>query len=165
MSYALPETVLATQRHLRGKNRVRRIIIDLDGVDDPVHGAQQLSLFNRYYDNYCYIPLVASVQFDDDPQQFVVAAMLRSGRATGDLGAVAMLQRLVPLLRKNFPCAEIAVRMDSSFSTPGLLNWCKAEDLTYYAGFQQNSALYRCGTTSGGSPQDGQGGNSWRRVR
>jgi hypothetical protein len=143
MSYALAETVLRAQRKLRRKKSVRRIIVDLDGVDDPVHGDQQLSLFNRYYDNYCYIPLIASVQFDDDSQQFVVAAMLRSGGATGDLGAVAMLQRLVPMLRENFPGASIAVRMDASFSSPGLLDWCEAEELTYYAGFQQNSALLR----------------------
>jgi Transposase DDE domain group 1 len=141
MSYALAESVLRSQRRLRGKNRVRRIIVDIDGVDDPVHGEQQLSLFNRYYDNYCYIPLVASVQFDADPQQFVVAAMLRSGGATGDLGAVAMLQRLVPMLRENFPRTSIAIRMDARFSGPGLLDWCEAEDLVYYAGFQGNSAL------------------------
>ena len=35
------------------------IVLDIDGTDDETHGAQQLSLFNGYYDNkYCYMPLL-----------------------------------------------------------------------------------------------------------
>ena len=33
------------------------IILDIDDTDDPTHGAQQLSLFNGYHDEYCYMPL------------------------------------------------------------------------------------------------------------
>ena len=47
------------ERHRRRLGRVRRITIDLDPTDDPTHGAQQYSLFNGYYDNWCYLPLLA----------------------------------------------------------------------------------------------------------
>ena len=33
------------------------IILDIDDTDDETHGAQQLSLFNAYHDEYCYQPL------------------------------------------------------------------------------------------------------------
>lgn len=33
------------------------IILDVDDTEDETHGAQQLSLFNGYYDEYCYEPL------------------------------------------------------------------------------------------------------------
>jgi hypothetical protein len=143
MAYALADTVIRAQQRRRGKKRVRRIVIDLDGVEDPTYGAQQLTFFNAFYDNWCYLPLVASLQFDDDPQQFVVNAMLRTGRATGDVGAVPVLHRLVPRLRKAFPKALLAVRMDASFATPELLSWCEAEDLTYYVGWPRNPAICR----------------------
>ena len=141
MSYALADTVLAAQRRIRGKKSVERIVIDLDGVEDPTYGGQQLTFFNSYYDNWCYLPLLASVQFDEDPAQFVVGAMLRSGKAGGDLGAIPMLRRLVPRVRSSFPRAHVAVRLDGAFATPELLDWCETEGLTYYINLPQNSAL------------------------
>ena len=47
----LSEAVIA--RHKRRKKRVRRITIDLDPTDDPTHGAQQLTFFNRFYARLC----------------------------------------------------------------------------------------------------------------
>lgn len=32
-----------------------RVWIDVDPYDDPCHGSQQLSLFNRFYDEHCYL--------------------------------------------------------------------------------------------------------------
>jgi len=143
MSYSILDAVLRSQQKRRGKTRVRRIMVDLDGVEDRTHGEQQLSFFNAFYDSWCYLPLVGSVQFDDDPQQFVVGAMLRTGRATGDIGAVPMLQRLLPRLRKAFPRARVAVRMDAAFATPGVLDWCEAQGVTYYLGLRRNTVLLR----------------------
>ena len=34
----------------------RRIILDLDATDDPVHGGQEGRFFHGYY-SYCYLPL------------------------------------------------------------------------------------------------------------
>ena len=58
------------ERHRRRLGRVRRITIDLDPTDDPTHGAQQYSLFNGYYDNWCYLPLLAFLTFDREPEQY-----------------------------------------------------------------------------------------------
>ena len=33
------------------------VVLDIDDTDDEVHGKQQLSLFNGYYDERCYMPL------------------------------------------------------------------------------------------------------------
>ena len=35
----------------------KKIIQDIDDTDDITHGAQQLSLFNGYHDDYCYMPV------------------------------------------------------------------------------------------------------------
>ena len=43
-------------------------MIDLDVTDDPTHGGQQLSLFNGFYDTYCYLPLLGFLTFDDEAE-------------------------------------------------------------------------------------------------
>ena len=35
----------------------KKLTIDIDDTDDPAHGAQQLTLFHAYYDEYCYLPV------------------------------------------------------------------------------------------------------------
>ena len=39
--------------------RSTSVTIDLDPTDDATHGAQQLTFFNKYYDRWCYLPLLA----------------------------------------------------------------------------------------------------------
>src|SRR5215208_2687142 len=53
----------------------RRIVLDLDDTFDAVHGEQQLRLFNAYYDEYGFQPIVV---FDGEGRP--VAAMLRPAR-------------------------------------------------------------------------------------
>ena len=36
---------------------LRRIVLDLDATDDPLHGHQEGRFFHGYYDTYCYLPL------------------------------------------------------------------------------------------------------------
>ncbi len=46
------------ERQRRRRKNVRQIVIDVDPTCDPTHGGQQLSLFSRFYDTTCYLPLV-----------------------------------------------------------------------------------------------------------
>src|ERR1700730_18370163 len=39
------------------KRPPREIILDLDAIDDPVHGEQEGRFFRGYYDHYCYLPV------------------------------------------------------------------------------------------------------------
>ena len=41
----------------------RRIVLDIDDTFDATHGSQQLRLFNAYYDEYGFQPIVV---FDGD---------------------------------------------------------------------------------------------------
>src|SRR2546428_1588785 len=73
MGHVLADTVIAHhRRRLRG--RARRITIDLDPTDDPTHGQQEFTFFNGHYDTWCYLPVVATVTFDDEADQYAVAA-------------------------------------------------------------------------------------------
>ena len=35
----------------------RRLVLDFDATDDPVHGMQEGRFFHGYYDRYCFLPL------------------------------------------------------------------------------------------------------------
>jgi hypothetical protein len=86
MTHVLADTVIAQQRRRR-HGRAARITIDLDPTDDPTHGQQEFAFFNGHYDTWCYLPVVATVTFNDEPAQFAVAAVLRPGTAPAGLGA------------------------------------------------------------------------------
>jgi hypothetical protein len=58
------------------------VTIDLDPTDDPTHGAQQLSFFNVHYDNWCYLPVLGFVSFNEEAEQYLCAAVLRPGNVT-----------------------------------------------------------------------------------
>src|SRR5213592_536554 len=75
---AVADAVLIYHRERLGEG-VRLITIDLDATDDPTHGQQEFALFNGYYDTWCYLPLIATMTFDTEPLQHIVAALLRPG--------------------------------------------------------------------------------------
>ena len=98
----LADTVLTHHRERLGEG-VRLITIDLDATDDPTHGQQELALFNGYYDTWCYLPLIATVTFNTEPIQHVVAAVLRPGTGAATRGVRGVLRRLFVKLRTLFP--------------------------------------------------------------
>src|SRR5690606_9484660 len=102
MGAAMADAVIARHRR-RLKGRAKRITIDLDPTDDPTHGTQQLSFFNGHYDTWCYLPVAGFVTFNDEPEQYLAAYVLRPGNAPATLGAIGILRRLLQRLRVAFP--------------------------------------------------------------
>ncbi len=139
MSEALAETVIG--RHKRRKKKTKLITIDLDPTDDPTHGSQQLSLFNRFYDCRCYLPLAGFLTFDNEVEQYLFCYMLRPGNATAKLGCIGMLKRLLPRLRQAFPKARIRIRLDSGFTGPELYEFFESEGLEYIVSMAKNVVL------------------------
>jgi Transposase DDE domain group 1 len=77
----------------------RRLTFDLDAVDDPALGHQQLTLWHGYYDQNQYLPLVITCADND---QFVMLS-LRPGNVHAALGADDDLAYLVARLRRAWP--------------------------------------------------------------
>ena len=139
---ALATTVLMHhQRRLRG--RARRITLDFDVTDDPTHGAQQLTFFNGHYDTWCYLPLLAFVTFDQEPEQHLIAALLRPGNAATIDGTIGLLNRLIPWLREWFPGARIRVRLDGGFASPVLFDVLEIHRVEYVVAMGENPVLTR----------------------
>jgi len=140
MGHVLADTVIEPHRR-RLQGRATRITIDLDPTDDPTHGQQELTFFNGHYDTWCYLPLVATVTFNDEATQFAVAAVLRPGNAPASRGAIGVLRRLLRRLRAAFPRAVLRVRLDGGFASPPMFKFLEAEQVEYLVAMASNARL------------------------
>jgi hypothetical protein len=142
MAYRLAETVLGEQARRRvGRQRPRRIIIDLDPTCDPTYGAQQLTFFNGFYRRWCYLPLVVTISFDWERRKYPVAVLLRPGNAGARAGSQAVLRRLIRLLRRHFPRTQLYCRADAGFAAYPFINYLDAEGLRYAVAMGSNVTL------------------------
>jgi len=140
MAESLADVVIEHHaERLHGK--ARRITIDMDPTDDPTHGAQQLTFFNGHYDTFCYLPMIGTLQFNEESEKYLFTAVLRPGNAHASHGAIGILSRVIARLRTAFPKTQIRVRLDGGFSTPAILDYLDRERVEYLVGFAGNSAL------------------------
>jgi len=136
----LADAVLTHHRERLG-DTVRLITIDLDATDDPTHGQQEFALFNGYYDTWCYLPLIATVTFNTEPIQHVIAALLRPGTGAATRGVRGLLRRLFNKLRTLFPRAQLRVRADAGFADAKLLAFLDGAEVEYVLGLAGNRRL------------------------
>ena len=115
------------------------VTFDLDAVDDETHGAQQLTLFHGYYEQYQYLPLVITCAENDA----LVMISLRHGTATASLGADDDLSHLVGRLRAVWPNVQIRVRGDGGFGVPMMHELCEALKVIDTFGQSANAVLQR----------------------
>lgn len=113
-----------------------RIVLDIDDTFDTVHGHQQLRLFNAYYDEYGFQPIVV---FDGDGR--LVGAVLRPARRPTGKEAAAHIRRLIRQIRCHWPSTDILLRADSHYGTPEVLDLCDSLSLRYVFGLSKNARL------------------------
>ncbi len=136
--YRLAEALVGIYLTERGRmGRPRRILLDLDGTDDPVHGQQEREGYHGYFRQHMYHPLLI---FDGDTDQ-LITAVLRPGTVHASHGVVAILKRLVQVIRQRWPGVRIELRADSGFAIPALYDYCEAEHLGYTIGLVPNARL------------------------
>lgn len=134
MARALAELYIAQ----RGKDGApQKILLDFDATDDPTHGDQEESYYHGYFKEHIYHPLLV---FDGDTGQ-LISALLRAGNTHASRSTVALLKRLVGLLRSAWPGVEVELRADAGFAVPAVYDYCEAEDIAYTIALITNSRL------------------------
>jgi hypothetical protein len=113
----------------------RRIILDLDATDDPLHGQQEGRFFHGYYDCYCYLPLYVFCG------RHLLAAKLRRADVDAAAGAVEEVARIVAQIRVHWPRTRILLRADSGFAREELMAWCEANGVDFLFGLAKNDRL------------------------
>lgn len=126
MGRTLAATVMAHPQ-ARLKGRAQRITIDLDPTDDPTYGQQEFTFFNGHYDTWCYLPLVATLTFNDEAEQYLVAIVLRPGNSPAKHGARGLLHTLLRRWRRAFPGTALRVRVDGGFAGNAWLDVLEAQ--------------------------------------
>ena len=123
------------------KKAPKRIILDFDATDIPVHGNQENRFFHGYYDHYCFLPLYV---FCGDQ---LLCAYLRPSKIDGAKHAWAILSLLVKRIRQSWPHVRIIFRGDSGFCRHRMLGWCERNNVKYIVGIAKNARLNRMNAT------------------
>lgn len=113
------------------------LTLDLDPVDDPAHGQQQLTMFHAYYDENQYLPIVITCAEND----LTILVGLRHGTCEPSLGVDNDLRYLVGRMRAVWPDVHIHVRGDSGLGVPRMYDVCRELRLSYTFGLGMNTRL------------------------
>ncbi len=113
----------------------KRIVLDFDATDDPIHGGQEGRFFHGYYKCYCYLPLYFFCGRD------LLLAKLRPANIDASAGAKEEVAFLVAQIRQSWPSVEIWLRADSGFCREELMAWCENNGVHYVFGLARNARL------------------------
>lgn len=115
-----------------------RIILDLDDSNSNTYGSQQLTLFNRYYGEYCYMPLFIFEGYSGR----MILPLLRPARPNKRANVFGVIRPLVGRLREVWPDTVITVRGDAMFSSHEMFEWADTQRCLHYCvGLTGDSAL------------------------
>src|SRR5437016_5606556 len=157
MSVALTSTlhwfeteVLAEERNYEGLSRVntaliehaatrsptRRVTLDIDSSESPVHGAQEQSAYNGHFESVCYHPLFVS-----NPEGDCLAAKLRPGNVHSADGWDDVPLPIIDRYRAQGQ--TVVVRADAAFALPALYEALERRGVRYAIRLPANDVLER----------------------
>jgi hypothetical protein len=114
------------------------IILDCDDTNFDAHGEQEGSLFNDYYGEYCYMPLLI---FEGISGKMILP-LLRAGRRNKATNIKGILVRLIAMMSKYWKHTRFIVRGDSHFCSHQFMDWAKDQPrVQFITGLTGNAAL------------------------
>lgn len=132
---------LFVQEFVRSFDKVpKRIILDVDDTNANTYGTQQLTLFNDYYQEYCYMPTLIYEGLTGK----MILPVLRPGRRNKSVNIFGILRRVVEYLHRCWPRTIIELRGDSHFCSHEFMDWIKDAKYCYICfttGLSGNRAL------------------------
>ncbi len=140
--------VLAEERNYQGLARLnvelvqreapgtRRVTLDIDSSESPVHGAQEQSAYNGHFESVCYHPLFVFNQHGD-----CLAATLRPGNVHSADGWEEVLLPVID--RYQARKQTVVVRADAAFALPALYEALERRDVAYAIRLPANQVLER----------------------
>lgn len=116
----------------------RIIILDPDDTSSFTYGQQELTLFNNYYGDYCYMPLHIYEGFSGK----LITTILKPGRRSKSVNVFSILRRIIMYLREQWPDTMIIVRGDSHFCSKELMDWAHGlKRVEFITGLTGNAVL------------------------
>ena len=118
------------------RSRTRRLSLDIDSSESPVHGAQEQSAYNGHFESVCYHPLFVFNQHGD-----CLAATLRSGNVHSADGWEEVLLPVID--RYQAQEQTVVVRADAAFALPSLYEALEQRGVAYAIRLPANQVLER----------------------
>jgi len=115
------------------------ILIDIDDTDDPTYGSQQLSLFNKYYDTYCYQP----IHIFEGKTGKMITSILRPGKRPSGKEIEMILSRVFKRIKTAWSQTNILFRGDGHYSAPEVYNVCEKHNVKFVLGLKANKILLK----------------------
>jgi len=113
------------------------IVLDMDPTADHAHGHQQLSFFNAYEDEYCFMPFHVYEGLSGK----YITSVLRTGKTPTAPEILSVLKRIVRRIRRTWPDVRIVFRADSHHTKPEVMTWMDAHDVEFATGLSRNPKL------------------------
>jgi Transposase DDE domain group 1 len=114
----------------------QRVVLDLDSTEIPVHGEQEQSAYNGYFESTCYHPLLLF-----DAQGDCLGVKLRPGNVASAEGWEELL--LSEIDRQRAQGKEVAFRGDAAFAKPEVYEELEERDARYAIRLPANDNLER----------------------
>ena len=145
------ETELLTQKeNLKGVERLniewikralaktvhRRIILDIDSSESPVHGEQEEAAYNGHFGCICYHPLFCFNQFGD-----CEGAVLRPGNVHSADGWKEFINPIVERYLKL--AVRLLFRADAAFAKPEIYEYLETRHIGYAIRLPANEVLQK----------------------
>jgi hypothetical protein len=121
--------------HAMARTRHRRIILDMDSSESPVHGKQEGATYNGHFETVCYHPLFLFNEFGD-----CEGAMLRSGNVHSAERWRQVLEPIVERYRKTG--VRLLFRADAAFAKPEVYEYLEQRDIGYAIRLPANEVLH-----------------------
>ena len=119
------------------RRRPKRLVLDIDPTDDPCHGQQQGALFNGFYGQHMYLPMLVF----ERSTGMLLGVRLRAGNVPAAHRVIQLLKPIVRRLRQQWPGLDILLRADAGFATPVLYRFCERHRIEYLIGFRASKPL------------------------
>ncbi len=117
----------------------KKVILDADDTNANTYGGQQLSLFNSYYAEYCYMPLLI---FDGHSGRLILP-ILRPGRRSKSVELYGLMRHLIEYLHRRWPRTVFELRGDAHFCSGEFMDWAHGKwYVRYTTGLAGNPVLY-----------------------
>jgi hypothetical protein len=113
------------------------IVLDMDPTADHAHGHQQLTFFNAYEDEYCFMPFHV---YEGLSGQYITS-VLRAGKTPTAPEIISVMKRIVRRIRSVWPQVRIIFRADGHHTKPDVMRWLNANGVDFITGLSPNNKL------------------------
>jgi len=114
------------------------IILDCDDTSALTYGQQELTLFNSYYGEHCYMPL----HIYEGLSGKLVTSVLKPGRRSKGADFFSLLKRIICYVMKQWPNTLIILRGDAHFCSKEFMDWSETMDtVDFITGLSGNQTL------------------------